>query len=156
MDPHVSQPESLLAEYAELIDAGDFDAVGALFADAVITDPAGRTVATGGGEVAALYRTTTRRFDDGTPRTKHLTANTIVELSEDGTEARARSYFVVFQQVDDGPLQPIVAGRYHDTLALVDGRWHFRERQMIPEMFGDVSSHLLFDASQLADLEESP
>jgi hypothetical protein len=37
---------------------------------------------------------------------------------------------------------------------LVDGRWGFRKRRMIPEMFGDVSNHLLFDPSQLVAPDE--
>ncbi len=108
-----------------------------------------------GAEAAAdLFAATTRRFADGTPRTKHLTTNSIVELSDDRRRADVRSYFVVLQQIDDGPLQPIAAGRYHDRLALVDDRWEFRERMMLPEMFGDVSNHLLFDPSQLVDPRE--
>jgi hypothetical protein len=151
MDTPLPRPEAPLAEYAELIDAGDFDGVGRLFAEATIADASGNAIATGPDEVAKLYRTTTRRFADGTPKTKHLTTNAIVDVSPDGREAAVRSYFVVLQQVDDGPLQPIAAGRYHDRVALVDGRWRFRERRMLPEMFGDVSNHLLFDPSDLVD-----
>jgi hypothetical protein len=110
-------------------------------------------VAEGHAEVRALYEATTRRFGDGTPRTKHLTTNIIVDPAADGTTAKVRSYFVVLQQVEDGPLQPIVAGRYRDTLEWTDGEWQFRERVMLPEMFGDVSRHLLFDVSRLADPE---
>jgi 3-phenylpropionate/cinnamic acid dioxygenase small subunit len=156
MDTSPPRPESLLAEYAELIDAGDFEAVGGLFADAAITDADGSTIAIGADQVATLYRVTTRRFGDGTPKTKHVSSNAIVEESDDGSEATVRSYFVVFQQVDDGPLQPIAAGRYRDRVALVDGRWRFRERRMLPQMFGDVSNHLLFDPSDLVDPGERP
>jgi ketosteroid isomerase-like protein len=149
------RPESLLFEYAERIDAGDFDAVGRLFADAVITDPSGAVVARGEQAAAELFAATTRRFADGTPKTKHLTTNSIVELSDDGRRASVRSYFVVLQKVDGSPLQPIVAGRYHDQLELIGGRWRFRERCMLPEMFGDVSNHLLFDPSHLVDPGDS-
>jgi ketosteroid isomerase-like protein len=151
MPPFDPRPESLLAEYAERIDAGDFEGVGRLFAEAVITDRTGSVVARGEQGVAGLFAATTRRFADGTPKTKHVTTNSIVEVSDDGRQAAVRSYFVVLQKVDDGPLQPIAAGRYHDQLELTDGRWAFRERCMLPEMFGDVSNHLLFDPSQLVD-----
>ena len=151
MNLRARPPEALLARYAELIDAGDFDGVGRLFAHAVITDPSGSVVAQGASEVAALYRSTTRRFADGTPRTKHLTTNQIVALDDDGATALVRSYFVVLQQVDDGPLQPIVAGRYRDRLDHVNGTWRFASRQMLPALLGDVSKHLLFDVSRLAD-----
>jgi 3-phenylpropionate/cinnamic acid dioxygenase small subunit len=144
-------PEALLAHYAERIDAGDFDGVGRLFADAAIVDPSGAVIATGADEVAALFRATTRRYEDGTPRTKHVTTNAIVELDDrDEHTAEVRSCFVVFQHAG-GSLQPIVAGRYTDQLELRDGAWRFRSRQMRPQLFGDVSGHLLFDVSVLTD-----
>jgi hypothetical protein len=144
-----ASPSELLARYAELIDGGDFDGVGRLFARGRITDASGHEIAVGQRAVADLYRATTRRFDDGTPKTKHLTTNAIVNLVEEGRRAEVRSYFVVFQRVDDGPLQPIAAGRYRDLLATCDEGWYFEERRMIPEMFGDVSNHLLFDPALL-------
>ena len=148
------QIEHLLYRYAELIDAGDFAGIGQLFAHGTITDAAGVAIASGAEQVTRLYETTTRRFaDDGTPKTKHIASNVIVDLSADGRTASVRSYFVVMQRVGDEPLRPIVAGRYHDRLELTDGAWQFRERRMVPEMFGDVSQHLLFDVRQLTDPE---
>lgn len=149
IDLRPTSPEALLATYAERIDAGDFDGVGELFAAGVIADADGNALARGAGAVTRLFEATTRRFPDGTPKTKHLTTNSIVEPAADGATARVRSYFVVLQKVDDGPLQPIAAGRYHDHLEQVDGGWEFRERRMLPEMFGDVSNHLLFDPTTL-------
>lgn len=146
-----ARPSDLLATYAERIDAGDFEGVGALFADGAIVDPSGAEIARGARAVGKLFAATTRRFADGTPRTKHVTTNTIVEPGPNDDEVTVRSYFVVLQQVEGGPLQPIVAGRYRDRMVRVDGGWRFRERQMLPEMFGDVSQHLLFDPADLTD-----
>ena len=116
------RPENTLARYAELIDAGDFAGIGQLFAHGTITDAAGVAIASGAEQVTRLYETTTRRFaDDGTPKTKHIASNVIVDLSADGRTASVRSYFVVMQRVGDEPLRPIVAGRYHDRLELTDG-----------------------------------
>jgi 3-phenylpropionate/cinnamic acid dioxygenase small subunit len=154
MNASTPRPEETLFRYAELIDAGDFDAVGELFDEAVVTDAHGAVIASGRAQVADLYRATTRRFDDGTPKTMHVTTNVIVESSGDEQVASVRSYYVVMQLVGSGPLQPIAGGRYHDRLELVDGAWRFRERKMIPEMFGDVSQHLLFDVSRIIDPEE--
>lgn len=135
--------EALLYTYAECIDAGDFDGVGALFADGRIT-AAGIPGATAGHDaVRALYTGTVRVYADGTPHTRHVTSNVVIEIDEGADVARARAYFTVLQQVDDFPLQPIVSGRYRDRFARVDGRWRFAERHMTIDLVGDVSRHLL-------------
>jgi 3-phenylpropionate/cinnamic acid dioxygenase small subunit len=135
--------EALILEYAERIDRGDFDGVGALFAEGAVAGPDGTPLARGQAEVARLYERTTRRYEDGTPRTKHVTTNLRVEVDEGRGEASARSYFTVLQALPDLPLQPIVAGRYEDRFARSDGHWRFRERRMFVDLVGDVSRHLL-------------
>lgn len=134
----------LLARYAEAIDAGDFDTVGRLLSDATIEDATGNPIASGPDAIAALFAATTRRHADGTPATAHVITNTIVEPTGPG-EVEMRSRFTVFQAVADFPLQPVVVGRYVDRVGLVDGQWRFLRRRMIPERWGDVSSHLTFD-----------
>ncbi len=132
----------LIYRYAELIDAGDFDAVGQLLGRARFGGP--RTPAvTGAANIAAVFAMTTRRFENGTPRTRHLVLNPIVEV--DGDTAAARSTFCVVQATDRLPLQPIVVGRYYDTFERGDDGWHFTERIADVEMVGDVSDHLLID-----------
>jgi 3-phenylpropionate/cinnamic acid dioxygenase small subunit len=143
------QIENLLYRYAEAIDAGDFDAVGALFARGrIVLDPANRRADVVGAEaVAALYGATTRRYPDGTPRTHHVTSNVRID-HDGGSEAEATSYFTVLQAIPEGglALQPIVTGTYHDRFERHDdGRWWFAERRMNLRHIGDVSHHLLID-----------
>lgn len=136
--------ENLLFLYAERIDAGDFDGVADLFAHGEIIGPDGEIAVSGHAAVRALYQNSTRLYpDNGTPHTKHVTSNVILEIDESNDTATARSYFTVFQQVDDFPLQAIIAGRYHDTFEKVAGKWRFKRRRMLPELFGDLSKHLL-------------
>ena len=59
--------------------------------------------------------------------------------------ASARSYYTVFQQVHDLPLQSIIAGRYHDTFQCIDGRWWFDTRIILVDLTGDLGRHLLYD-----------
>ena len=67
----------------------------------------------------------------------------LFEFNDAGTEATSRSYYTVFQQVDDEPLQPIIAGRYHDRFELVDGAWRWAERDYsLVDRVGDLSRHL--------------
>ena len=141
--------ENLLYVYAERVDAGDFEGVGDLFTHGRIvagTAATGETTVEGRDAVAELFASTTRRYDDdGTPHTRHVMSNAIVEVDGDDERGAARSYFTVFQATDDLPLQPIINGRYHDTFHRVDGTWCFDTRTMLVDRFGDLSQHLLID-----------
>jgi len=142
--------ENLLYIYGERIDLGDLEGIADMFVHASILAPAVGAKVTGREEVLAMYRSSTRLYEDnGTPHTKHVITNPIIEIDEAKGLASARSYFTVFQVVDDFPLQPIIAGRYHDRFERVDGTWRFAERIMLPELFGDLSRHLLFDADTI-------
>jgi hypothetical protein len=136
--------ERLIFLYAERIDAGNFAGVADLLADAVVK-ASGGVVADGRAAVLRMYEKSTRRYEDGTPHTKHVTTNVITEVDEASGTATARSYFTVLQSLPDFPLQVIIAGRYHDRFARESGSWRFTERDIIPEVYGDLSRHLLIE-----------
>jgi 3-phenylpropionate/cinnamic acid dioxygenase small subunit len=142
---HHREIEALLHRYAEAIDAGDFDAVGALFAHGTVCAPDGTPIAEGAAAVTRLYETTTRRHEDGTPKTRHIVTNVTVERDTDSNRASVRSRFTVYQATDALPLQPIIVGDYEDDVELVDDRWVFRRRVMRPALLGDLSQHLLIE-----------
>lgn len=135
--------ENLIASYAERIDLGDFDGVAELLAHAVVGAEGDGRGARGRDQVLALYRSTTRRFEDGTPRTKHVTTNVWIEVDDASGTARSRSYFTVLQATAGLALQPIVAGRYHDRFERAEAGWRFSERRFSVDLVGDVSRHLL-------------
>ena len=137
--------ENLLYRYAEAIDRGDFARVGEILGHAAVSGPDGNAGPIGADFVREMYEKTARRYEDGTPRTQHVTTNAIIEVDEDAGTATARSYFTVFQALSELPLQPIVAGRYHDAFERVDGAWRFSARKMMPEHFGDMSHHLMIE-----------
>ncbi len=136
--------ENLILRYAELMDLGDFAAVGQLFTHAGITTDLSEEVRFGAALMQEQMETWTRRYpDNGTPHTKHVTTNLIIEVADDEQTATARCYYTVFQQVGGIALQPIIAGRYHDEFAVIDGQWSFTKRHYINELFGNLSEHLL-------------
>jgi len=140
--------ENLLYTYAERIDAGDFEGIADLFAHGrILPSPDGSAdVAFEGREqVLGMYEAATRRYEDGTPRTRHVTTNAIVEADDDAGTGSARSYYTVLQQTDALALQPIICGHYHDTFRRIDGRWWFETRTMFVDLVGDLSHHLLYD-----------
>ena len=134
---------NLIARYAELIDEGDFDGVADLLGEAAVGQGDSPSLLTGRDALAALFTSTTRRYPDGTPRTKHMTTNLILEIDEEAGTAAARSYWTVFQAVEGLPLQPILAGRYHDRFERDGQAWHFSERRYLIDLVGDVSRHML-------------
>ena len=81
------QIEELLFTYAERIDAGDFVGVGALFADGEIRAAEHGPSIRGAEAVRRLYAATVRVYEDGTPRTKHVTSNVIVDVDESADTA---------------------------------------------------------------------
>ncbi len=142
--------ENLLYRYAELIDLGDLPAMAALFEHAEILAPADNNGTRGTEAVLRMYQASTRIYPEtGTPRTKHVTTNAIIEVDETAGTATARSYFTVFQQTEELPLQAIIAGRYHDAFERADGRWRFRTRRMFVDLWGDLGKHLLYDADTI-------
>lgn len=93
--------------------------------------------------LADLWRSIVRIYDDGTPRTQHLVSNPIIEVEDAGTSATCRSIYTVFQQVEPGPLQPVISGRYLDRFVQVEGTWQFSERAYVVDLVGDLSKHLI-------------
>jgi len=140
--------ENLLYTYAERIDAGDLDGVAELFTHGRIHGVEGggpETVFEGPERIRALYGRTTRIHEDtGTPRTKHVTTNAIIEVDDEAGTASSRSSYVVLQATQELPLQVIITGRYGDTFHRIDGRWWFDTRTMYVDHMGDLSHHLLF------------
>ena len=137
--------ETLIMTYAERVDLGDFAGVADLFDGATYRSVLGDdvTVQDGRDAVLATFETLVRRYPDGTPRTKHVTTNVMVEV--DGDTATARSYYTVMQQTDVLPLQPIICGRYHDAFAKDGETWRFTDRLIFSDLIGDLSQHLTVD-----------
>jgi hypothetical protein len=134
---------NLVYSYAERVDLGDFDGVGELFSVATYRAASrGRITTMPGAEVASVLRSMVITGDDGTPGTKHVTTNLIVEVDEQAGTATCRSYYTVLQADRDLPLQPIIAGRYHDTFERVDGGWRFTDRLIYSDLIGDLTHHL--------------
>lgn len=138
---------NLVYSYADCIDRGDFEGVADVLAHARVTSEGSEVAWEGRQAVLDLYVTGTRRYpDNGTPHTKHVTTNLVIEVDEAAGEGTCRSYFTVLQSVPGSlPLQPIIAGRYHDRFEVVEGVWRFAQRHMIVDLVGDLSQHLLMD-----------
>ncbi|WP_367068796.1 nuclear transport factor 2 family protein [Oryzisolibacter sp. LB2S] len=135
------QITQLLYRYAEHIDGGQLEQAAAMFERARIQTGAARPL--DAQALLALWRRILILYPCGTPRTRHLITNPIVEVAGDGQTASARSCYTVLQAVDGFGLQVIASGRYLDRFACTEGVWHFTERDYRQMDFqGDLSRHL--------------
>ena len=138
---------NLLYSYAEFMDSGDFAGAAGLFRHARLRvggeDPLAGDGTVDSDTMLSLWRGMVIVYPDGTPRTKHVITNPIIDVDDGAGTAACRSYYTVLQQTDDFPLQVIVMGRYHDRFERADGRWRFsyRDYSMIDQV-GDLSHHL--------------
>lgn len=141
---------NLLGTYCELIDRADYDGVAALFADdAVLAAEDGTALARGRSAITDHFRGIVRQHD-GSPRTKHIVADTVlVEDPGENGGITARSSYVVLQATADLPLQPIICGRYVDRFLRGDGGdhgdgggWRWVERRFAADLVGHLSRHL--------------
>lgn len=133
---------NLLYRYCELMDGGRLEEAAALFRHARVK-VSGTAGFAAEAEMLELWRRHVIIYPDGTPRTKHVVSNPIVEIDETGQRAKVRSYYSVYQATEDFPLQLIAAGRYHDEFERVDGRWRFAWRDYtLFDLQGDLSRHL--------------
>lgn len=142
MSNHALQITNLLYRYAELMDSGDLPAVAALFRYArVKAGESGELLDEAG--MLALWRRHVKIHPCGTPRTKHVITNPILEINETEDRAICRSYYTVLQATDTLPLQVVGAGRYHDEFERVDGVWRFSFRDYtLFDLQGDLRDHL--------------
>lgn len=137
---------NLIYSYAERIDEGDFAGVAEVLEHATLTFEGFGDAVSGRNAVEMLYTHTTRRYDDGTPRTKHVMTNVIVQVADDGVHASSRSYFTVLQAVPgELALQPVIAGRYRHTYDRVGGNWRVRTMHIIIDLTGELGHHMLIE-----------
>ncbi len=147
----VHEISNLVYGYAEALDRGDLAAVAAFFEFCTIRVDGLPNTARGSAEVLEFFKpvifykgdSTADQYDPASvPATRHLTTNLIIDVAHDLRTATARSYFTVIQGRADFPLQPIIAGRYHDRFECIGQRWRFCERLEYIDLVGDLSRHL--------------
>ena len=131
MSDAADQIRNLIHRYAEAVDGGRFEVLSELFAHATLRFALGSGVpqrSMPGTDAEAMFRGGIILYADGTPRTRHVTTNTIIEVDETAGRATARSYLTTLQQVPGHPIEIIATAKYEDTFERADGTWRFSER----------------------------
>jgi 3-phenylpropionate/cinnamic acid dioxygenase small subunit len=141
MTDDVQTITNLVHSYAELLDTGDIDGLAQLFADATLRTHGAPDALQGAAAVHQLIEGSVQLYD-GIPSTKHVVTNLIVEVDDDRSSAAARSYYTAFQARPELPLQPILAGRWHDRFEQDDDGWRFVDRLIYTDLVGDLRFHI--------------
>jgi len=132
---------TLICAYADRLDRGDLDGVADLFADGVFRSARTGEALNGRDAVRRLYEPVVL-YGDGTPRTMHVLSNVRVSSGAEADRAQAQCSFTVLQRAPGAALRPVLAGRYEDSFARVDGTWRFAERIVHADLIGDLSGHM--------------
>lgn len=114
----------LFIDYGLALDAGDFDAYAALFADdgEVLLGPMGR--AKGRDDIQALM---TKTLQGGVGSSFHIISSPQVAL--DGDTATSQVMWSVVTRDGSGQASLTMIGRHRDDLVRADGRWKFARRR---------------------------
>jgi hypothetical protein len=145
------QIRNLIHRYSEAVDQGRFEVLDELFADATVrtamgSGPPGPGIE--GRSVGALFGAGIIVYADGTPRTRHLVTNTIIDVDEAAGRATARSYNTTLQQVPGQGIEIIATARYFDTFVRAEGTWRFSERVIRHSSLDGVHRDFVGDMSR--------
>lgn len=126
------------------LEAGDFDLVGELLARATFgADRIGRKAFRGRDEIAAQYRRTNITYPDRGRATRELYTNVLVDIDLAAGTARSTTAYTVAQQPPgEHPFELLVAGRYEDEWARLDGEWHWTDRYIVVQFRNDLDRHM--------------
>jgi hypothetical protein len=131
---------ALVHRYGELLDAGDVDGVVAMFSHATWRSAATGTVLSTPEEIRAVYENIV--MHDGSPRTRHLFTNLVIEMDDGADDATGRLTYTVLQSVAPGdPIEVLLVGRYEDRYHRGPDGWHLTDRLFLIDLQGDASRH---------------
>jgi hypothetical protein len=130
----------LIFAYCTGIDSGRFDDTARLFTQGTwFLNP--ETPCAGFEAVSNFLHDNVILYGD-VPATRHTVSNIRIDIADDRTSARVRSYVIVFQSAPGAAPHIMFQGAYDDTFARTDGQWHFHERRIETDGTADMSLHL--------------
>ena len=127
------------------LEDGDFETVGELLRHATFgADMIGRKVFTGKAEIKAQYERTNITYPGKGRATREMYDNVVIDIDVAAGTARSTTMYTVAQQVprEGEPFQLLVAGRYVDEWARIDGQWHFTDRFVEVQFKNDLDRHM--------------
>ena len=89
---------NLLSEYTHRFDLGNLEGAAQLFRHARVQTAPDTWIDY--KQLLDIWREGVIMYDDGTPKTKHVCTNAVINIDEDNDAADSKSYYVVYQQTD--------------------------------------------------------
>jgi ketosteroid isomerase-like protein len=117
---------ALVHSYARLLDAGDVDAVVALFEHSTWRSLPNGSTLRGSAQVRPVYENLMARA--GKLRTKHLLTNLTIGVEPGATTAWSHCYWTVLQGAPGERIDITLAGQYTDAFEKIAGTWRFTDR----------------------------
>jgi hypothetical protein len=127
------------------LEAADFATVGELLEHATMgADRIGRKVFKGADEIRGQYERTNIVYPEGGRRSREIYTNVLVEIDLDAGTARSTTAYTVAHQGPDAddPFTLLVAGRYEDEWARIDGAWRWTDRYVVVQFKNDLDRHM--------------
>lgn len=133
---------NLLYAYNDLIDRGNLEGAMDLFKDAKlkisgVDEPVDHKT------FLAILKRVVIIYSDGTPKTRHMVTNPIINIDDIHGIATSKATFTVLQQTETLPLQIIATGYYNDKFEKWEGKWRFKYRESeLPHIYGNIHGHI--------------
>ena len=137
--------EQKLYRMGYALENGDFELVGELLRHASFgADRIGRRILKGKEQIRDQYTRTNITYPGHGRATRELYTNVLIEIDLDAGTARSTTAYTVAQQPPDGVsrFELLVAGRYEDEWALIDGEWHWTDRYVVMQFKNDLDAHM--------------
>ena len=139
------QIEQKIYRMGYALEDGDFELVGELLRHSTLgADMIGRRVFTGADEIRGQYQRTNIVYPGKGRATREMYTNVVVDVDLDAGTGRSTTMYTVAQQIPDSgePFAMLVAGRYEDEWAVIDGEWHWTDRFVVVQFKNDLNRHM--------------
>ena len=127
------------------LEDGDFALVGELLQHSTLgADMIGRRAFTGRDEIRGQYERTNIVYPGKGRATREMYTNVVIDIDLDAGTARSTTMYTVAQQIPDSgePFAMLVAGRYEDEWAVIEGDWHWTDRFVVVQFKNDLNRHM--------------
>lgn len=139
------QIEQKIYRMGYALEDGDFELVGELLRHATFgADRIGRKILKGSQAIRDQYARTNITYPGHGRATREMYTNVLIEIDLDAETARSTTAYTVAQQIPDADsrFELLVAGRYEDEWARIEGEWHWTDRFIVVQFKNDLDRHM--------------